>query len=874
MIAERERLAQADRREKHWRRWGPYLSERQWGTVREDYSPNGDAWGYFPFGHAHLRAYRWGEDGLLGISDNHQRLCFSIALWNGADPILKERLFGLTNAEGNHGEDIKEAHFHLESTPTHSWMRALYKYPQAAFPYAELRARSAAAGPRAHEPEIWDLGVFDGDRYFDVFLEYAKADVDDILIRITVYNRGSAPARLHLLPTLWFRNRWSWGRGQASGPVLRAAARDRIELEERTLGSFRFDLEGEPELLFTDNESNLQALTGTPGDNPYTKDAFHRRVISGERFAVNPARTGTKSCGWYQATVGAGASLSLRLRLRPSSAENPAFEDFDEIAAVRRAEAGEFFDWVHCPALSPDGRNVQRQALGGLLWTKQFYHYVVEDWLAGDPATPPPPAARLRGRNSEWPHVFTDDILSMPDKWEYPWFAAWDTAFHMIPMALVDPGFAKHQLQLLLREWYLHPNGQIPAYEWSFEDANPPVHAWAVWRVYKIDGKLRDRADREFLERCFHKLLMNFTWWINRKDSTGNNIFEGGFLGLDNIGVLDRSRPLPFGGRLEQSDATSWMAMYSLNMLRMALELAQENAVYEDIASKFLEHFLQIAHAMNKLGGAGLWDEREGFYYDRVRFDDGHTIPLRIRSLVGLIPLFAVDTFDYNLTANLEGFQRRTDWFIRHRPELSRQLLWYPAPAPGARGVLGLVRPDRLVRLLEVMLDEREFLSPYGIRSLSRAHSEKPFVLEAGGEHYRIEYEPAESSTRMFGGNSNWRGPVWFPVNYLLIESLQKFHHYLSGEFKVEFPTGSGRLLSLNDVAAELSRRLARLFLRDAQGRRPCYGERELFQTDPHFKDYLFFHEYFHGDNGTGLGACHQTGWTALVAKLLQQSGE
>ncbi len=874
MTAEQQRLGQADRREKHWRRWGPYLSERQWGTVREDYSPNGDAWGYFPFEHAHLRAYRWGEDGLLGISDNHQRLCFCVALWNGRDPILKERLFGLTNGEGNHGEDVKEVYFYLDSTPTHSWMRALYKYPQMEFPYSALRRRSEEAGPRGHEPEIWDLGAFRENRYFDIFVEYAKADVDDLLIRITAVNRGPEASPLHVLPTLWYRNRWSWGRKNRPKPWMRAGGGGRIELEERSLGAWRFEYDGNPDLLFTDNETNLKALSGREGENPYTKDVFHRRVIEGERHAVNPTRTGTKVCGWYQRVLAPGESLEVRCRLRPAALEGGGFEDFQDVMAARKAEADEFYNWVHCPTLSADARSVQRQSLSGLLWTKQFYHYVVEDWLKGDPAGPPPPPGRLNGRNHEWDHFFTDDILSMPDKWEYPWFAAWDTAFHMIPMALADPGFAKHQLQLLLREWYLHPNGQIPAYEWSFDDVNPPVHAWAVWRVYKIDRKLQKRADRAFLERCFHKLLMNFTWWVNRKDSTGNNIFEGGFLGLDNIGVFDRSRPLPVGGKLEQSDATSWMAMYSLNMLRMAVELAQENPVYEDIASKFLEHFLYIANAMNTLGGNGLWDEQDGFYYDQVRFDDGRTIPLRVRSLVGLIPLFAVETFEKTMMAPLKGFRSRADWFLEHRPDLSRQLLWYPASQASERGVLALVRPDRMVRLLEVMLDEREFLSPHGVRSLSKIHHQKPFLLNVDGQQYRVDYEPAESSTRMFGGNSNWRGPVWFPVNYLLIESLQKFHHYLGEEFKVEFPTGSGRMLSLNAVASDLSRRLSRLFLRDSEGRRPCYGDTELFQKDANFRDHILFHEYFHGDNGAGLGASHQTGWTALVAKLLQQSGE
>ena len=874
MTAEKLRLDQARRREQHWKRWGPYLSERQWGTVREDYSAGGNAWDYFPHEHARSRAYRWGEDGLLGISDNHQRLCFAVGLWNGHDHILKERLFGVSNSEGIHGEDVKELYYYLDSTPTHSYMRALYKYPQAAFPYEWLVDANRGRSRSEPEPELRDSGVFNGSRYWDVFVEYAKAGPNDILIRVTVFNRGPEPASLHVLPQLWFRNRWSWGRPNRPRPEMWQAAPNCVLMRERQLGEWRFWLDNPPEILFTHNETN-PALWDMPASGHF-KDAFHRRIIGGETGAVNPNQTGTKTCGWYQLHLDPGRRAVIRCRLTEGGAVEHDGDEFDEIFAQRRFEADEFYSELQgCGCeLSEDGRNVQRQAFAGLLWTKQFYRYTVEEWIKGDPAGPAPPPERREGRNKAWVHFFADDILSMPDKWEYPWFAAWDLAFHMIPFALIDPDFAKHQLQLLLREWYLHPNGQVPAYEWAFDDVNPPVHAWAVWRVYKIDARHNGAPDRAFLERCFHKLLMNFTWWVNRKDSLGDNIFEGGFLGLDNIGVFDRSKPLPTGGFIEQSDGTSWMAMYSLNMLRIAVELAQEDSVYEDIASKFLEHFLYIADSMNNLGGTGLWDEEDGFFYDRLRLPDGHSIPLRVRSLVGLAPLFAVESIDMEDLAPMHGFRRRAAWFISHRPDLCTGLTLPDADSGETRGLLSLISRGRLERVIEAMFDETEFLSDYGIRSLSRIHRDKPYVFQSDGVESRVAYQPGDSDTWMFGGNSNWRGPIWFPMNYLFIESLQKYHHYFGDSVTVEFPRGSGRRIHLGEAAAELSRRLSRLFLRDADGRRACNGDVELFQSDPHFRDCLLFHEYFHGDTGRGLGANHQTGWTALVAKLLFQSGE
>lgn len=865
--AERLRLEAAARREAHWRRWGPYLSERQWGTVREDYSPDGSAWDYFPHDHARSRAYRWGEDGIAGISDNHQRICFAVALWNGRDPILKERLFGVTGPEGSHGEDVKELYYYLDSTPTHSYMKCLYKYPQAAYPYAQLL--EGTRRPRwMPEFELPDTGIFDEDRYFDVFVEYAKAAPDDILVRITAVNRGPDEAELHLLPSLWFRNTWSWTHG-AARPLLKRSGAAAIDVEHPLAGSFELEFEGEPELLFTENETNTQRLFGF-GEG-FFKDAFHERVIAGRREAVNPAERGTKACAWYRWKLAPGENRVVRARLYRLGEPTHLVHDLDGIFAERIAEADAFYQFQN-PNLSEDARLVQRQAFAGMLWSKQFYHYVVHEWRTGDPAQPPPPPGR--NRNADWLHLYNDDILSMPDKWEYPWYAAWDTAFHMIPFALLDPEFAKHQLGLFLREWYMHPNGQLPAYEWQFSDVNPPVHAWACWRVYQIDAKLQGRKDHRFLESVFHKLLMNFTWWVNRKDALGNNIFQGGFLGLDNIGLFDRSRPLPGGGIIEQSDATSWMAMYCLNLLKMAIELAQVNRNYEDIASKFFEHFIHIANAMNELGDGGLWDEADGFFYDRLRLPDGRIVPMKVRSMVGIIPLFAVETYDLDSMARLPGFVRRMRWFIANRPDLCRNLASLTAPGVESRRLLTMIQPHRLVRVLEKVLDEQEFLSEFGIRSLSRAYDGRPYSLVLDGQVFSVAYEPAESQTGMFGGNSNWRGPVWFPVNYLLIESLQKYHFYFGDQLKVEFPARSGRYLNLWEVSQALSRRLSHLFLRDERGRRPVFGDNEKLQQDPHFRDYLLFHEYFHGNSGQGLGANHQTGWTGLVAKLLQQSGE
>jgi hypothetical protein len=876
MEAEKRRLHEAWRREEHWRRWGPYLSERAWGTVREDYSEHGTAWEFFPFEHSHLRAYRWGEDGIAGICDNHQRLCFALAFWNGRDPILKERLFGVTGNQGNHGEDVKEYYYYLDSTPTHSYMKCLYKYPQAEFPYRRLLEANTSRSRQDPEYELLDTGILDQNRYFDIFAEYAKVDANDILIRISVANRGPDAAVLHLLPTLWFRNTWTWD-PKEQRPVLRAAE-GAIDAEQTDLGSYRLVLDGKPPLLFTENESNARALWGLNNARPYVKDSFHQRIIQGREDAVNPEQTGTKACAWHKLDLAPGQTSMVRLRLmrttEPSRLVPYVGADFDGMFARRIAEADEFYSFA--PAtLSDDGKRVQRQAFAGLLWTKQFYHFVVETWLKGDPGQPPPPAARLHGRDSQWVHLYNEDVISMPDKWEYPWYAAWDLAFHAIPLAMVDPEFAMGQLRLFLREWYMHPNGQIPAYEWVFGDVNPPVHAWACWRVYQIHRKLTGRPDYAFLESVFHKLLLNFTWWVNRKDSTGSNIFEGGFLGLDNIGVFDRSKPLPWGGYLEQSDGTSWMAMFCLNMLKISLELATKvNQIYEDVASKFFEHFLYIAAAMNGLGDGGLWDETDGFFYDRLRLPNGQSIPMKVRSMVGLIPLFAVDTIEPQVIDQLPGFRRRMEWFMQNRPDLCGNIASLSREGMESRRLLSVLAQSRLIRVLERMLSEAEFLSPHGIRALSKYHQQQPFVLPVDGQEHRVDYEPAESNTGLFGGNSNWRGPVWFPVNFLLIEALQKFNHYFGNDVQVEFPTDSGQKMTLGDVACELSRRLSRVFLRDAQGRRAVFGGTEKFQTDPHFRDHILFYEYFHGDNGAGLGASHQTGWTALVAKLLQQSGE
>ncbi len=907
LTIEDHRLEEARLRKKHWKRWGPYLAERQWGTVREDYSKDGNAWESFPFEHAHARAYRWGEDGIGGLSDRHQMICFALALWNGRDPILKERLFGLTGKQGNHGEDVKEYYFYLDSTPTHSYMRMLYKYPQAEFPYAQLLEENQRRGRSAPEFELLDTGIFEGNRYFDVFVEYAKPDVEDILIKITAINRGPELAVLHLLPTLWFRNTWSWGL-DLRRPIVRKAPDTPgaicAELQHWEYGKRWLLCAGQPELLFTENETNYARIFNYRSRTPYLKDAFHEWLIHGNTAAVNPERTGTKMAAHYPLQLGPGEVATLKLRLTdldplggmdPDSPmvgtiTSPAHQEraegvpgtndfakgFDALFVQRQKEADEFYSSRLSKQLSSDAHKVIRQAYAGMLWCKQFYHYDVHTWLDGDPAGPAPPEERWQGRNKEWTHLYNDDVISMPDKWEYPWYAAWDLAFHTIPLALVDPDYAKDQLILLLREWYMHPNGQLPAYEWAFGDVNPPVHAWAAWRVYKIERRVRGVADRAFLERIFHKLLLNFTWWVNRKDPDGRNIFQGGFLGLDNIGLFDRSAPLPTGGHLEQSDGTSWMGMYCLNMLAIALELAKDDQAYEDVASKFFEHFVHIAHAMNDIGanGRSLWDAEDGFYYDLLHLPDGEEHFLKIRSMVGLIPLFAVETLEPEIVDRLPGFKRRMQWFIDHHPDVPEHIEMTQRSARGVRRLLSLVNRKQLKRVLWRMLDETEFLSPYGVRALSRYHLEHPYEVQVNDHISRVDYEPAESTTETFGGNSNWRGPVWFPMNYLLIESLQKYHHYYGEDFKVECPTHSSRESDLWQVATEISRRLTRIFLPGKDGRRPFAGAVDLFDKDPHWRDLVLFYEYFHGDNGTGMGASHQTGWTGLVAKLLEQSGE
>jgi hypothetical protein len=878
MTAENERLEEARQRTKHWKRWGPYLSERAWGTVREDYSQYGSAWDYFPHDHARARAYRWNEDGIAGISDRHQQICFAIALWNGRDPILKERLFGLTGNEGNHGEDVKEYYFYLDSTPTHSYMKYLYKYPQAEFPYGHLVEENRRRGKLAPEFELIDTGVFESDRYFDVFVEYAKAGVEDILVKVTVTNRGPEAASLNLLPTIWFRNTWSWSQNGTAKPWLRKTDEGVVELNNQQLGQRRLYCDGAPELLFTENDTNTPRLFNFTNGARHFKDGINEYIVHGNHDAINAEQKGTKAAANYRLTLAPGATTPIRLRLTDNNFDNTqnAFANFDHLFDARLREADEFYQTVIPTHLSDDARLVMRQAFAGMLWSKQFYHYVVEQWLDGDPATPKPPPERTNGRNHEWKHLYNADVISMPDKWEYPWYAAWDLAFHCVPLALVDSEFAKDQLLLMLREWYMHPNGQLPAYEWAFGDVNPPVHAWAAWRVYKIEKKRRGVGDTVFLKRVFQKLLLNFTWWVNRKDAEGMNIFQGGFLGLDNIGVFDRSAPLPTGGHIAQSDGTSWMAMYALNLLAMASELAKEDPSYEDVASKFWEHFLYIAHAMNNRGDdeVRLWDQQDGFFYDVLHLPEGKPYPMKVRSMVGLIPLFAVETLEPELLDRLPDFKRRMEWFIGNRSDLTQNVACMRTPGNAERRLLSIVNQEQLRSVLRFMLDENEFLSPYGIRAISRVHKDHPYVLSVNGMEHRVDYEPAESSTGLFGGNSNWRGPIWFPLNYLIVESLQKFHHYLGEDFKVECPTGSGQMMTLWEVAAEISKRLSRIFLKDEDDRRPVFGATEKFQTDPAWRDLVPFHEYFHGDNGSGIGASHQTGWTGLVAKLLQQSGE
>jgi hypothetical protein len=869
MNPEQVRLGEDATRAQDWKRWGPYLAERQWGTVREDYSATGECWSYFPHDHARSRTYRWGEDGLMGICDRQGRMCFAIALWNGQDPILKERLFGLTGEEGNHGEDVKESYFYLDSTPTHSYMRALYKYPQRAYPYQWLVEENRRRSRKDAEFEITDTGIFEEGRYFDVQTEYAKISPNDILVRLRIDNRGPEPWTLHVLPTLWYRNGWSWGRtgeGYGDKPSLRALGDRSVACEHQTLGSFTFEAFTKPDrVLFTENETNSERLFGSPNASPWVKDAFDRFVVKGEEAAVNPNGEGTKAAAYYKVEIPAGGSLELRFRIgeKASSAE----VDFDGVFRERMLEADLFY------GLTPEAPfelRVARQAIASLLWSKQFYNYGVLEWLAGDPAYPPPPPQRRSGRNSAWEHLYNRDVLSVPDNWEFPWYASWDHAFHMVAVAEVDPAYAKDQLLLLLREWYTNPSGQIPAYEFAFGDVNPPVHAWASWRVYKISAPHGQR-DRSFLERVFQKMLINFTWWINRKDIAGKQIFAGGFLGLDNIGVFDRSQPMPNGGVLEQADGSAWMATYCLTMLTIALELSIENPSYEDIASKFFEHFVAIADAMNTLGGHGLWNEEDGFYYDQLQAQ-GVTTPLKIRSMVGLIPLFAVGVLEEDVIERLPGFRKRMLWFMRNRRDLYKQISMMESDGTDQRGhrLLAIPSKERLRRVLEHMLDENKFLAPHGIRSLSKEYDAHPFVLEVEGDRRTVEYDPGESTTGLFGGNSNWRGPIWFPVNYLLLEALERYHHFYGDGFKVECPVGSGVLMTLREVSREINRRLCSLFMPDAKGYAPWMGEKRVFAEDPHWRELLCFNEYFHGDTGRGCGANHQTGWTALIARCME----
>jgi hypothetical protein len=877
--AESVRLQEDRSRAQNWKRWGPYLSERQWGTVREDYSAGGDSWTYFPHEQARSRAYRWGEDGLLGITDRECRLCFALALWNDRDAILKERLFGLTNPEGNHGEDVKEEYFYLDATPTSSYLQALYKYPHAAFPYEQLLAENDRRTRLEPEFELADTGIFHESRYFDITAEYAKAGPDDILIRLTLANRGPEPVRLHVLPTLWFRNTWTWActhEGCWPKPHLAASGDSLVKTEHATLEPFLWYVGPMPDgtappLLFTENETNNERLFRSPNASPYVKDALHEVVIDGRLGAVNPARVGTKAAAHYRLDIPSGGEVVLRLRLcREAGAPAQPWDDFDAVFAQRRREAYEFYAAHFAAITAPEQQRVARLACAGLLWSQQFYHYVVQAWLDGDPGEPPPPPKRQEGRNHQWTHLFARNVLSMPDNWEYPWFASWDLAFHMLLLAQLDPDFAKEQLVLLLREWYMHPSGALPAYEFDFGDANPPVHAWAAWRVYKIAAP-RGQRDRAFLERVFLKQLLNFTWWVNRKDVHGDNLFAGGFLGLDNIGVFDRNKPLPDGGTLEQADGTAWMAFYCTTMLAIALELAKENPAYDDIASKFFEHFIAIADAMNSLGGTGLWDETDGFYYDQIRLDDQPPVPLKVRSLVGLIPLFAVEVLSNDVLDAHPGFAKRVRWLLENRQDLAHYVTYLETSGaqPAHYRMLAIPSRERLVRVLRRVLDEAEFLSPHGIRSLSRYHLDHPFVLKCGDGDHVVRYVAGDSDSGMFGGNSNWRGPVWLPVNYLLIEALERYDHFYGASLQVECPTGSGRQMTLGQVARELSARLVQLFLPDAAGRRPSQAPPPGLETDPHWRDLVLFFEFFDGDTGRGLGASHQTGWTALVARLL-----
>ncbi len=858
-----------------WKKWGPYLSERQWGTVREDYSENGDAWSYVSHDHARSRAYRWGEDGIGGISDDQQRICFALAMWNEKDPILKERLFGLTNSEGNHGEDVKEYYFYLDSTPTHSYMKYLYKYVQDAYPYADIVATNARRSRMEMEYELLDTGIFANDNYFDVFLEYAKADAEDILIKVVIENRGSQAAPLVMLPTLWFRNTWSWypdsykpGMSAVSNTNGYAA----IQAEHKEMGKYTLLCEGSPELLFTENETNQQRIFQRENPTPYVKDGIHNYLVHQKREGVNPQQVGTKASACYRLHIAAGGRAEIRLRLRSSSFTGSPFDaQFEEIFSIRKLEADQYFDQITPDTLTSDQAMVMRQAIAGMLWSKQYYYYDLELWLEEHKA--------IRGnrtiRNQQWFHMYNNDIISMPDKWEYPWYAAWDLAFHNIVFVSVDPVFAKKQLDLMLRGFYLHPNGQIPAYEWNFSDVNPPVHAWATFYVYTIDRQMQGKPDLDFLRHAFQKLLINFTWWVNRKDNGGNNIFEGGFLGLDNIGIFDRSSPLPTGGYLEQADGTAWMAMFSLNMLEIALELSKYDPAYEDFAVKFFEHFLWIAAAMDKIGDQAdeLWDEKDGFFYDVLRQPDGTTTRIKLRSMVGLLPLVAVTVIEPGIYSKMTALAESQNRILQYHPELLANIALPDHPGKGGRRLLSILNEKKLRQVLTSLLDDEEFLSEFGIRSLSKVYQNHPFELFLGGLYHRVQYLPAESDNGMFGGNSNWRGPIWMPVNLLLIRALLYYYSYYGDSFTIEFPSRSGKFMNLYQISQELSRRLENIFLRDKDGRRPVMGGAQKFQTDPHWKDYLLFYEYFHGDNGAGLGASHQTGWTGVIARLIQLFG-
>ncbi|MGB5962051.1 MAG: hypothetical protein WBG73_15385 [Coleofasciculaceae cyanobacterium] len=869
MNAEQQRLAENQAQNEPWYRWGSYLSDRQWGTVREDYSADGDAWDYFSHDQARSRAYRWGEDGLGGFCDRTGELCFALALWNGCDPILKERLFGLTNSQGNHGEDVKEYYFQLDNTPTHSYMRWLYKYPQQEFPYTQLITENARRNKLQPEYELLDTGIFDDDRYFDVLVEYAKANPDDICIRIHITNRGNQTAEIDVLPTLWFRNTWTWeGKKPSSHLKLIDGAIQAINASE----TFWLYADKNPQFLFTNNETNFQRLFKSENNSPYVKDAFHEYIIHQQENAINPEQAGTKAAAWYHLEIAAGQTSIIQLRFTNQSTETPFAQTFSDTFIQRQKEADEFYNAL-TPDLDDDCRNVQRQAFAGLLWNKQFYYYDVHNWLNGDPAEPAPPNKRTTKRNADWWTLYAKEVISMPDTWEYPWFAAWDLAFHCVALSVIDATFAKQQLLLLTRDRYMHPSGQLPAYEWEFGDVNPPVQAWAAWRVYKIDQRCSGQGDQAFLEHIFNRLLLYFTWWVNRKDPQGNNLFQGGFLGLDNIGVFDRSKPLPTGGYLEQADGTAWMGLFALNMLQISLELARQNKIYGDIALKFFEHFLYIACATNRMGQneLSLWDDEDGFYYDALHLTDGQEMLLKVRSMVGLTPLFAIETLEPDLLEIVPELSDQIEWFLKNRPEFTKNIACVETPGKGDRRLLSITSPSALRRILKRLLDEEEFLSPYGIRSVSRYHKEHPFIFDWQDKQYRVDYEPAESTSGLFGGNSNWRGPIWFPLNFLLIESLQKFYHYLGDDFQVECPTGSGTMLNLWQVSMYLEERLNSIFWRQNQ-HRPVYGSTTKFQQDPHWRDLILFYEYFHGDNGAGLGASHQTGWTALVAKLIQQT--